>query len=416
MPPEARFACLSKILTTALFVLLVSSAWAAPQYKVLHAFTAGDDGGGIMSGLLLDNEGSVYGTTISGGGPKGHGGTVFKLTPLPDGTWSFRVLYSFCSRSNCEDGGGPFGGLIFDQAGNLYGTAISGGVHDSGVVFELDPNSQVPNWTETVLYDFCSLSGCSDGGSPWAGVIMDSTGNLYGTAGVAFELSPGTDGWKEKVLHTFCNNNDGCESFPGLVWDNSGNLYGTTEGGGVHKAGTVYRLELTSGGWKEQILHSFPASPFDGQVPGVGALLSDPSGSLFGTTNQGGRNTCVDVGCGTIFKLNPASNGKWKETILYNFTGKAGGSGPSSGVVMDKAGNLYGVTIAGGDQNCPCGVVYKLAASPKGKWTYTVLHRFTGFDGAQPDANLILDGQGNLYGTTLTGGSGGAGGAFELTP
>jgi len=415
MPPETWFARPGKILASVVLVLLAATARAAPQYTVLHAFGGGNDGAGIMSGVILDSEGSVYGTTISGGGPKGHGGTVFKLTPLPDGTWSLQVLYTFCSRSNCVDGGGPWGGLMFDQTGNLFGTVISGGAHDSGVVFELSPNLQVPNWQETVLYNFCSRSGCRDGGSPWAGLIMDGTGNLYGTAGVVFELSPGTKGWKEKVLHTFtCGTNDGCEPFAGLVRDESGNLYGTTELGGDDRCGggcgTVYQLSLTTNGkWKETILHRFHARG-DGSGPGAGALILDASGNLYGTA--GGGNTSH----GVIFKLSLDSNGYWKETVLYNLRGGANGDGPGTGVVMDKAGNLYGTAIAGGDPNCQCGVVYKLAPAKNGKWVSTVLHAFTGFDGAQPEGQLILDSKGNVYGTTTTGRSTGGGVVFEITP
>jgi uncharacterized repeat protein (TIGR03803 family) len=178
----------------------------------------------------------------------------------------------------------------------------------------------------------------------------------------------------------------------------------------------VYRLRRSASGWKESVLYSFGDFHDDGQIPGVGALVSDGSGNLYGTTVQGGRNTCVDVGCGTVFKLTPGANGDWKETILYSFKGNANGSGPGAGVVLDAAGNLYGTTVYGGTTSCSCGVVYKLAPGSSGKWTYTVLHRFTGSDGAQPDANLILDSKGNLYGTTITGGAGGYGVAFELTP
>ena len=384
-----------------LTLILASGALAAPKYKVLHAFTGGKDGGGLWGSLLLDKRGNLYGTTLLN--------TVFELTPGRNG-WHVKVLYTFKGK----DGAGPHGGLIFDPVGNLYGTTTTGGAHDSGVAFELTPGSS--GWAETVLYNFCSLPGCKDGGSPWAGLVRDKAGNLYGTGYAAFELSPGPDGWKEVALHDFtCRNHDGCGPFAGVIMDTVGNLYGATERGGSYKAGTVYELRSTSGGWKERVLHSFPASQYDGQVPGVGALVFDGAGSVYGTTNQGGRHTCVDVGCGTVFKLTPGSNGQWAETILYNFTGNANGSGPGGGLVMDKAGNLYGTTIAGGT-GCDCGVVYELAPGSKGKWKYTVLHRFTGFDGAQPDANLILDKKGNLYGTTATGGAGGYGVAFELTP
>jgi uncharacterized repeat protein (TIGR03803 family) len=259
------------------------------------------------------------------------------------------------------------------------------------------------------------LSGCKDGGSPWAGVITDSAGNLYGTAFAAFELSPGTNGWKENVLHTFCQGNDGCGAVVGLVRDGSGNLYGTTEMGGSDRCGgvgcgTVYELTPTADGkWEETILHRFQAQG-DGGGPGAGALILDASGNLYGTAGGGITRH------GVIFKLTPGANGYWKETVLYNLRGGANGDGPGTGVVMDKAGNLYGTAIAGGDPNCQCGVVYKLAPAKNGKWVSTVLHRFTGFDGAQPAAQLILDSKGNLYGTTEVGGSSGGGVVFEITP
>jgi uncharacterized repeat protein (TIGR03803 family) len=161
------------------------------------------------------------------------------------------------------------------------------------------------------------------------------------------------------------------------------------------------------GKWKETILHRFQAYG-DGFILGTGALALDSTGNLYGAIG-GGRK-----GFGLVYRLSHTPTG-WKEIVLYNLPGGAGGDTPSSGVVMDKTGNLYGVTIAGGDPSCQCGVVYKLAPNAKGKRTYTVLYRFTGFDGAQPAANLILDSNGNLYGTTLTGGSSG-GVVFEITP
>jgi len=158
------------------------------------------------------------------------------------------------------------------------------------------------------------------------------------------------------------------------------------------------------------MLHDFYTTDGDGAFP-EGPLILDSAGNLYGTTDIGGSS-----GNGTVYRLTRGSNGHWKETILQNFTGGSNGFGPSGGAVMDKFGNLYGVTVNGGDSSCGCGVVYKLAPGSKGKWKYTVLHRFTGYDGAQPVATPILDGKGNLYGTTATGGSGGAGVAFEITP
>jgi uncharacterized repeat protein (TIGR03803 family) len=181
---------------------------------------------------------------------------------------------------------------------------------------------------------------------------------------------------------------------------------------GAHNLGVVYELSpRTDGGWKKRILHDFcfkgPPNCQDGHTPGVGALTMDSSGNVYGTTAGGG---CCG---GTVFRLTRQADGRWKETVLYDFRGGASGFEPGAGVVLDKAGNLYGTTIYGG--SC-CGVVFKLSPKENGKWKYTVLHTFTGYDGAQPDANLIRDDNGNLYGTTATGGAGGAGVAFELTP
>ena len=246
---------------------------------------------------------------------------------------------------------------------------------------------------------------------------MDNAGNLYGTGGSAYELSPGPKGWKLIILHEFKGKHgDGSDPYAGLILDPAGNLYGTTAGGGSSRCGggcgTAYQLTPSSGGkWKETILHRFNASN-DGAFPGLGALVLDGAGNLYGTTSVGGA-----TGYGTVFRLAPSGNGHWTETILYDIPGGASGAEPGAGVVMDRAGKLFGTTTAGGDPNCGCGVIFELApSSTNGKWTYTVLHRFTGYDGAQPDANLILDDKGNLYGTTATGGAGGYGVAFEITP
>jgi uncharacterized repeat protein (TIGR03803 family) len=394
---------------SALAVTPATAAWGAPKYKVLHAFIGGNDGGGLWGSLLLDKQGNVYGTTISGG-PKGKGGTAFKLSRQANGRWTQTVLYSFCSQSNCTDGGGPWGGLIFDTTGKLYGTTLGGGAQVYGTVFRLTPGSG--GWKETVLHSFGFNShGCC----PRAGVAMDNAGRLFGTATVAFELSPNSNGWKETVLHHFPDyQGDGSGPYA-VILDAAGNLFGETNMGGTNTrcgggCGTVYELQRTSGGgWKEHVLHDFGAIS-DGTFPG-GVLILGGMGDLYGITEGGGA-----TGNGTVYRMTWQSDGHWKETILYSFTGGANGSGPGGGVALDKAGNLYGTTVAGGDPNCDCGVVYKLTSQATGKWKYTVLHRFTGDDGAQPIAQLVLDSKGNLYGTTITGGAGGAGVAFEITP
>ena len=381
-----------------------------PKYEVLHAFTGGKDGGGLWGSLVLDRQGNLYGTT-SASSPKG-GGTVFKLTPKANRGWTQKVLYSFCSQPSCGDGGNSTAGLTFDPLGNLYGTTRLGGTKGYGVVFKLTRGSG--GWAESVLYNFPLPGG---GCCPYGGVVMDQSGNLFGATYSGFELTPNSKGWSATVLHSFTGRHgDGSGPFAGPILDAAGNLYGTTELGGTSKncgegtgCGTVYKLHpIGDGSWKETILHSFNAQ-WDGAFPGVGALVLDGAGNLYGTADGG------TTGYGVIFRLAPGSDGHWEETVLYNLTGGANGDHPGAGVVMDKAGNLYGTTIAGGS-GCDCGVVYKLAPGKNGEWTYTVLHTFVGSDGAEPDANLILGDKGNLFGTTATGGSGGYGVVFEITP
>jgi uncharacterized repeat protein (TIGR03803 family) len=222
------------------------------------------------------------------------------------------------------------------------------------------------------------------------------------------------------VLHTFTGQNgDGYIPRAGLIIDKIGNLYGTTQYGGPGNGGTVYQLRrspaaLGGGGWRERILHRFPFFRGDGVMPSLGQLAMDRAGNLYGSTAGGG----IKGGNGTVYKLTRlplTPEGVWAETILYDFGAGENGSEPSGGVILDEAGNLYGTTIAGGSPLCGCGVVYKLAPQPDGHWQYTVLHSFVGYDGAEPDANLTIGPDGNLYGTTATGGPGGAGVVFEIT-
>jgi len=399
--------------TITIGLILAQAAWAGPQYKVLHAFGAGTDGGGLWTSVSFDKKGNLYGAT-SGGGAYGYG-VIFKLTRRADGTWTETTLHSFSNGD--PNGSEPNGGLIQDGLGNWYGTTHLGGAHDYGTVFQLTHRSG--SWAELAVYKFGTQSG--DGGEPTAGLVMDKAGNLYGTGpyggayngGTVFELTPSAGGWDETVLYSFCPNTncaDGHTPFAGLILDASGNLYGTTYTGGAHKVdGTVYQLMPTPTGWKEKVLHSFAVNYKDGHTPGWGALLMDGSGNLYGTTAGGG---CCG---GIVFRLTPGPDGGWKETILYGFKGGAAGFEPNAGVVMDKAGNLYGTTDYGGSA-FGCGVIYKLAPRPTGSWKYTVLHIFEGSDGCIPEGNLVLDKAGNLSGGTVLGGTTGNGVIFELTP
>lgn len=313
----------------------------------------------------------------------------------------------------------PFAAVTLDGAGNLYGTTVAGGANQAGVVFTM---TRGPNrWSFEVTYDFCSRPDCSDGGSPWAGVVFDQAGNLYGTAFNVYQLSPGPDGWTESVLYNFCSQpdcSDGRIPYEGVIPDAKGNLYGVTQLGGYQNAGVVYKLKhLPDGVWRYRVLHRFHGPPDDGEVPGPAMLLAmDSSGDLYGTTTQGGPYPCDVTTCGVIFKLTRQPDGHFKETVLYQFKAGKGGYWPSGGVVIDSEGNLYGTTGGGGDGACDCGTVYRLAPDPGGSWTHTVLHRFKGLDGLFPDANLVMDNKGNLYGTTLYGGPYGGGVVFKLTP
>jgi uncharacterized repeat protein (TIGR03803 family) len=406
-------------LIVALGFCMPERALASPIYKVLHSFN-GTDGTGPWGGVIVDEKGNVYGATASGGNMQkcnGYGcGVVFELARQHGGGWTETMLYSF---TDGTDGAVSYGNLILDASGNLYGTTEFGGTHNGGTAFEVTHGAD--GWTDDVLYAFGEQS--SDGGWPTAGLVMDKAGNLYGTTpkpGDVFELSPGAAGWKETVIYQFCLSNlacvDGVAPYAGVILDSAGNLYGTTSGGGIGcvggGCGVVYEIERTASGWHEKVLHYFDNNGKDGVEPGWGALFMDGKGNLYGTTLGGGP-----VRYGTVFKLTRLNSGRWKETILYNFQKGATGYSPNTGVVMDKAGNLYGTTDYGGDPNCDCGVIYKLSPGHSGKWTYTVLHEFgIGNDGGVPEGNLVIDSKGNLYGGTVLGGTYGGGVILEITP
>ncbi len=336
------------------------------------------------------------------------------------------VLHSF---GNGTDGEGPQAGLVQDDAGNLYGTTAVGGIHQYGTVFELSPR-EGGGWIETVLHSF-NRNG-TDGAYPYAGLVLDAAGNLYGTTtsggihtcdgiyagcGTIFELSPRQGGgWTETVLHSFGSLADGYYPYAGLIFDSHGNLYGTTFGGGIHGYGTAFELTpREGGGWTETVLHSF-GNGTDGVSPDAG-LIFDSLGNLYGTTNSGGIHNA-----GTAFELSPREGGGWTETVLHSFGNGSDGANPDAGLVLDGHGNLYGTTLAGGIHTClnyNCGTVFELSPEEGGDWAERVLHSFNqnGSDGAHPVADLIFDAAGNLYGTTLDGGIHTYYGAvFELSP
>jgi uncharacterized repeat protein (TIGR03803 family) len=406
--------------------------WAASRQKVIHSFKA-KGGSCPSSNLIFDVEGNVYGTTFGDGYQTcfDGNGTVFRLSPGANGKWTKTVLYRFSGK----DGANPYAGLTFDISGNLYGTTWIGGGSQAcgsgcGTVFKLSPGAG-GKWTETVLYSF---NGYADGANPYAGLIFDSSGNLYGTTwsggsygyGNVFKLAPGADGkWTETVLHNF-NGKDGWVIYAGVISDGKGSLYGAAASGGDlshcqgNGCGSVFQLTPGAGGtWTYTVLHYFDGK--DGAGP-VGSLAFDALGNLYGTTQGGGKlNLCYGQGCGTVYKLSPGANGKWTETVLHYFNGKDGTT-PDASLIFDTAGNLYSTTT--GDRS-DYGTVFKLAADRNGSWTETVLHRFDNKDGAYPDASLVFDSAGHLYGTTLMGGNlnacsgpygSGCGVVFEITP
>lgn len=408
------------------FLAIAPIVHAAPTEQVLYSFAGGTSPGVPSPGLVFDSSGNLYGTAQ--GGDAQNSGVVFELSPTQDGSWKSTILYRFAGG---EDGAHPAAGLIFDKAGNLYGTTQAGGrgKQSEGTVFKLSP-SENGTWTETVLYRF--TGGASDGAEPKADLIFDTKGNLYGTTpyggigceptgcGTVFELTPQTDGtWKETLLHLFAGgDNDGASPWAKVTLDAAGNLYGTTVYGAYRSAcnyssgcGAVFELTPNAHGkWNEKLLYAFAGAR--GSDP-EGGLILDSAGNLYGTTTGGG-----EFRGGTAFEL---IHGAWTHKILHSFHFNhkhyhKDGDEPSATLVMDQSGNLYGTTVSGGAYG-PFGIVFELTLT-NGQWTETVLHSFdnNGEDGLVPYSNLVLDSAGNLYGTTSGGGTGGYGTVFEVTP
>jgi uncharacterized repeat protein (TIGR03803 family) len=397
----------------AVFVLLVSNlAWSATAKPLYTFFSA------TPQGVVFDAAGNLYGTTGQGGA-YGHG-SFFELSPSSKG-WTQTVLYSF---KGGADGSEPNGSLVFDAHGNLYGTTSGGGdqscLGGCGVVFELTPHTG-GRWTERVGYGFNG----SPASAPEAGLIFDTAGNLYGTTygsyscsagqcvGTAFELSPTSNGkWNIHILHQFgVIKNDGIGPLSVLAFDPFGNLYGTTYVGGVPNCGfaqsgcgTVFKFAPDSkGGWRYSVIWRFKGGA-DGDRPYAG-VVSDRNGKYCSSSWPG---------CGTVFELLPNSNGTWTQSTIHTFAGypKDGGS-PQDGLVLDQAGNVFGTTISAGA--FVSGTVFELSPQSSG-WHETILYNFTPHNrvGSFPYGGLIVDSAGNLYGTDM-GGNNSAGVAFEIT-
>lgn len=400
---------------------------AAQTFTVIHNFSGGQDGSQPVAGLTIDKAGNFYGTASAGGA--GYG-TVFKLTHKNSG-WTFNPLYSF---TGGNEGASPKAPVALGANGTLYGTTAGGGNDGFGTVYNLKPSavackSALCPWRETVLYGF---RGLPDGAYPESGVVFDQAGNIYGTTqnggtgdcdiyhllgcGIVYELTASGGGWTENVLYSF-QQNVGAWPDGRIVFDKAGNLYGVCVfcgpifcESGIGVGGSVYELSPSGSGWTAQALYGFTDGS-DGGFP-RGGLIFDASGNLYGTTEGNGSG-----GGGTVFELMAAS-GSWAFSTIYSFSGSL--AGPLDNLAMDAAGNLYGTTY--GDGIYRYGSVFKLTPS-NGSWTYSSLHDFTGgSDGAFPYSDVVFDGDGNLYGTASEGGNlncgapGGCGVVWKITP
>jgi uncharacterized repeat protein (TIGR03803 family) len=344
------------------------------RYTELYQFRGGNDGTS-PGPLTFDHAGNLYGVMSSGGSSAN--GVVFKLSPNASGPWTYSVVYTFAGGS---DGSFPIGPLAFDSAGNLYGTTANGGgvtcSNTCGTVFKLAPNGG--GWSESIINSF-SASTSSQGYHPEGGVIIDSLGNLYGTTSAGGNLSAA-----------------GCA--------------GTGRG-------VVFQLTPGTSGWTENVIHTFVFT--DGSGPGA-PLTMDAKGNLYGTTPYGGTtNSNCGNGCGGVFELSPAAGGTWSLSTPHMYTGNPDGSSSFQPVAVDGAGNVYAASN-GGPYNW--GVAIELSPNGSGGWTYSRLHNFKGLkDGGNPNG-MILDSGGNLFGVTNYGGTAGCinnsgcGAVFELSP
>jgi uncharacterized repeat protein (TIGR03803 family) len=389
--------------------------------STLHNFTNMADGGYPDGGLTFDSSGDIYGTASSGGDPQCNPfggrnttcGIVFKLSNNGNGTWTESTLLIF----NYTNGAYPTGGLTLDSVGNLYGTTYNGPAPGGGVVYRLSPNPD-DTWTQSILYTF---KGGPDAATPNGSLLLDSQGNFYGTSqnggsascncGTVFEISPSKGPyWKEKILYRFSGGVLEESPLGGLVVDSLGNLYGTASGNPSGNGicyvqfgcnGSVFKLSPSAGGkWNASAVFAFSTGN-DGIIPTT-ALISDSAGNLYGSTASGGNYLCGQVGCGSIFELSPNGSGGWSESALYDFTTglQFNGYSPSPNLAVDSTGNLYGTTVYGGDAICNCGEVFELSPTTGGVWQQRVLYTFLGGpDGYNPYAGVALAPNGKIYGT-----------------
>jgi uncharacterized repeat protein (TIGR03803 family) len=380
-----------------LFLASLSQPSESQTYKVIHTFTAkGADGATPFGGPVLDRLGNLYGSTYTGG--LYGAGSVYELSPHGTG-WKYTSLYSFTGEA---DGDGPAFGALARHNGALYGTTEGGGYF--GVAFKVGPCKKT--CPEKVRHSF---GQGTDGQEPVGGVVFDDAGNFYGTTllggaygnGTVYEITPAG---VESVIYSFTGGNDAVNPAAGVTLDAKGNLYGTASFGGANGVGAVYELSPSASGWTETVLYNFQGLD-DGQNP-VGGVIVDKAGNIYGGTFDGGVN-----GGGTVYELSP-SGGGWTFSTLYSFVGGYGG--PYNKLAIDTKGNLYGATEGEGAKGY--GLVFKLTPA-NGNWEFTDLYDFpNGNKGGQPYGGVAVDKQGNIFGTTNLGGKDNQGVIFEITP
>ena len=389
-------------------LLLLAAQVQAQTLTVLHNLSGGAGGDTPLAGVTLDQQGRIYGTTEFGG--SNHDGMVYRLAREGQG-WVFSPLYSFGSQEH--DGNSPFARVLFGPNGLLYGTTPLGGTENEGTVFSLQPPATACKtvlcpWIETVLYSF---TGGADGRSPFFGdLAFDQAGNIYGTTvgggssgdGVVFKLTRSGSGWTESVLWNFTGvGSDGANPLNGVIFDNAGNLYGATSVGGSNGLGAAFELSPTQSGWSETTLYSFTTDT----GPGAGGLVMDAHGNLFGMTGF------VDDSFNVAFELTP-QDGSWSFTLLQNFGEQE--ATPRVGPTLDSQGNLYGPLPDGGSGGV--GEIFKLTHSGD-QWIYSAFYQFVPcMNGCNPSGAVTFDASGNMYGTTSSGGTGGDGTVWEITP
>ena len=393
----------------------------AASPTVLYSFTQPPNGVRPRAPVIGDAAGNLYGTTYTGA--KNGAGTVYELSPPANGqvNWKERVLHHFGPQAR---GHYPQSALTLDKDGNLYGVTPNGSKSDAGLVFMLvKPSAGDKDWTQKILYHF---DGGKEGGTPYGALVFDADGNLYGTtgyggahgAGIVFRLSPDASkesGWKKTTLYSFSNGADGGYPYCTLAFDAAGNLYGTTLNGGNAGNGVVFELSPPANGgtWTEQVLHSFDDAS-DGVLPRTGVVL-DGSGNLYGTTENGGTSNW-----GVVFEVSPPANraAGWSEMVLHSFDFTDDGGNPGYSLpVLDKKGKLYGTTQVGGSAHHGTAFVLSPPAGGGSAWTEKTLTPFTAASGpAEPEAGFAAVPGGKLIGTTFAGGDDANGTVYEIAP